>query len=287
MQLLHSRPPHKFMGCKASFEKSKFVVLPVPYDGTTSYKPGTRDGPRAIIDASRYVEEYDIELDGVFTGEGIYTLSELDVDAGSPENTVKRVEEAVSEIVESRKIPITLGGEQSISSGAFSAVKKAHGNVSVLQIDAHSDLRNEFEGTKFSHASVMRRIRGKTDSVVQVGIRSMCKEEKEYIDKNKLSGSIFGSGFEADEVVGKLGEKVYISIDLDGFDPSEVPAVGTPEPGGLLWKQVIPLLKKVAQEKEIVGFDVVELCPLPGEARSDFLAAKLVYKLIGYISSSK
>ncbi len=282
MKLLHSREPFNFCGLEdVKFENSKAVVLPVPYDSTASYISGMRHGPKAIIEASRHMELYDVEL-GYEPSQktGVWTLDELQPSMDSPKETIKRVRDAFSEIMDNDRFPIMLGGEHSITLGAVQAVAAKYPKLSVLQIDAHSDLRDEFEGTKYNHACVMRRVR-EICPAAQVGIRSMCTEEAEFIRHRKLKG-IFGTEFKIDDVVKELGENVYVTIDVDGFDPAEVPAVGTPEPGGLYWKQVMPLLRKVAEKKNIVGFDVVELCPMPGDIRSDFFCAKLAYKMLGY-----
>jgi agmatinase len=283
MKLFHSGLPRTFLGNENDFAKAKAVILPVPYDSTVSYGTGQRWGPQAIIEASRQVELYDIEQGvDISAKAGIYTLDELEIDRGSPQKTVERVEEGVSEILAAGKMPIVLGGEHSISSGAVAACVKKYGKISVLQIDAHADMRDEYEGTKYNHACVMRRIREDAGTCVQVGIRSMSEEEAEHISKNKLEKFIFSPDFDEKKVLSLLSGKLYITIDVDGFDPSEVPAVGTPEPGGLHWQQVLSLLRAVSKKCEIVGFDVVELAPIPGQVRSDFLCAKLAYEMAGY-----
>jgi len=285
MRLLHSRPPYNFPGIEpelSSFERAKVVVLPVPYDSTTCYKAGSRDGPRAIIAASRQMELYDEELGYEPARVGIHTLDELEPSMNSPKETVERIEQAVSEIVENRKFPLMLGGEHSISLGAVRALAKKYKNMSVLQLDAHSDLRDEFEGTKFGHTSVMRRISELCDTV-QVGIRSMSKEEAEFAKRKKLKLFHAKDSLKPKFIVSSLKRDVYVTIDLDAFDPSEVPAVGTPEPGGLHWNEVLAILKEVAASRNVVGFDVVELCPIQGNISSDFLAARLAYKFLGYI----
>lgn len=285
MRLLHSRPPYNFPGIEpelSSFERAKVVVLPVPYDSTTCYKGGSRDGPRAIIAASRQMELYDEELGYEPARVGIHTLDELEPSMNSPKETVERIEQAVSEIVENRKFPLMLGGEHSISLGAVRALAKKYKNMSVLQLDAHSDLRDEFEGTKFGHTSVMRRISELCDTV-QVGIRSMSKEEAEFAKRKKLKLFHMKDSLKPKFIVSSLKRDVYVTIDLDAFDPSEVPAVGTPEPGGLHWNEVLAILKEVASSRNVVGFDVVELCPIEGDISSDFLAARLAYKFLGYI----
>jgi agmatinase len=284
MQLLHSLPPHNFCGVEGSdYKKSKFVVLCVPFDSTTSYRSGTREGPRAIVEASRNMELYDIEISASPSELGIFTLDELEPSRGNAEETIKRVQDATEQILADKKIPVMLGGEHSITSGAVKAFNDK--KMSVLQIDAHSDLREEFEGTPHNHACAMKRVRD-TNKTVQVGIRSMSEEEAEYIKKEKPV-IFYGRDFSPKDVCSKLSDDVYLTIDLDGLDPSIMSAVGTPEPGGLLWEETLELLKEVCMKKNVVGFDVVELCPIPGNIASDFLAAKLTYKIIGYIGKKR
>jgi agmatinase len=286
MKILHSRPPYNFPGIElSSFDRAKVVVFPVPYDSTTCYRSGTRNGPHAIIAASRQMELYDEELGYEPAHVGIHTLDELEPSMNSPEETVGRVEEVVAEIIENKKFPLMLGGEHSISLGAVRALIKKYSNISVLQLDAHSDLRDEFEGTKFGHTSVMRRISELCDTV-QVGVRSMSKEEAEFAKKKKLKLFHVKDSLKPKFIVSSLKKDVYVTIDLDVFDPSEVPAVGTPEPGGLHWYDVLAILKEVASQRNIVGFDVVELCPIEGDVSSDFLAARLAYKFLGYVFKS-
>jgi agmatinase len=285
MRILHSRPPYNFPGIEpelSSFEKARVVVFPVPYDSTTCYRSGTRNGPHAIITASRQMELYDEELGYEPARVGIHTLDELEPSMDSPEETIRRVERVIADIIENKKFPLMLGGEHSISLGAVRALAKTYRNMSVLQLDAHTDLRGEFEGTKFGHTSVMRRISELCDTV-QVGIRDMSLEEAEFVKKNKLKVFYARNAPKPGEIVSHLKRDVYVSIDLDVFDPSEVPAVGTPQPGGLHWHDVIALLKEVASKRNVVGFDVVELCPIDGDISSDFLAARLAYKFLGYI----
>ncbi|MFH1285672.1 MAG: agmatinase [Candidatus Micrarchaeota archaeon] len=290
MKHLYALEPHNFCGVEdMTFEKSKVVVLPVPYDSTTYYRAGTRDGPDAIIDASRHMELYDMEFECEPVYEvGIFTLEGLAPSKKSPEDTIKRVQEVLGEVVEAGKFPLMLGGEHSITLGAAKALKQKYKEISVLQIDAHADLRDELDGTRFGHACVMRRTREICKNVVQVGIRSICIEEAEFIKKNKLSNCVFTpEKFDVDAIMEKLGNDVYLTIDLDGFDPSEMPAVGTPVSNGLRLKEVFPLLKRVAREKNLVGFDVVELAPIPGFVSADCFAAELAYKVIGYKFTKK
>ncbi len=282
MKLLHSLPPFNFCGLEGiTFEKAKVVVLPVPYDSTTSYRPGCRDGPHALIQASRNMETYDDEFGCEPASVGIFTLDELEPARGSVEETLGRVEGAVVEILSYGKFPLMIGGEHSITLGAARAFKKLlkGRKMSVLHLDAHADMREEYEGSRFGHACVMRRAR-ETCDVVSVGVRSMSKEEAAHIKKEKLK--IHGTKFDARAILRELDEDVYVSIDLDVFDPGEMSAVGTPEPGGIHWKEATELLRAVAEKKNIIGADVVELCPIPGNAAPDFMAAKIAYKMIGY-----
>ena len=284
MAFTHFRAPYAFMGYQCPLEESKVAVLQVPYEGTVSYMGGTRNGPHAIITASRQVEFYDRDLGKEAAFElGLHTYDELEPDTGSVEGTLKRVEELADEVLGKGKFPIMFGGEHSVSVGMVRALAKRYKNLSVLQIDAHADLRNEYEGTKFNHACAMRRIRENVKAAVQVGIRSICPEELDYVKKAKLDDYIhWGTEPDADKIVSQLTDNVYVTIDLDGFDPSECPGVGTPEPGGLGWAAALKLLRAVSKKKKIAGFDVVELMPIPGSAQSEFFAAKLAYKLLGH-----
>ncbi len=284
MTFLHVRSPYAFAGCQCPLEESRAVVMQVPYDGTTSFRAGTREGPHAIITASRQLELFDRELGRDIAEEvGIHTLPEMEPDTGSAEKTVRRVEEMAGDVLAGGKFPVMLGGEHSVSAGAVAALAKKYKDLSVLQIDAHADLRDEYEGAKFNHACAMRRIRDHVKATVQAGIRSVCREEMDYITKEKLDDRIhWGAEFSEAEILSHLTGTVYVTMDLDGFDPSECPGVGTPEPGGLKWLQVLKLLRAVSQKKKIVGFDVMELMPIPGTVQSEFFAAKLAYKLLGY-----
>jgi len=282
--IFHIGLPRTFLGVQNDEAKAKYVVLSSPYDSTASYGVGQRNGPHAIIEASRQVETYGIDTLLDLAECGIYTCDELEVDRGSPERNCKFVQEAVEAVLAAGKFPVLLGGEHSVSVGAFNAFAPRAKNISVLQIDAHADMRGEYEGTLYNHACVMRRCREKFHAV-SVGVRSYSAEEAEIIKKEKLD--VFGVEFKADDVVKKLKDEVYVTIDIDAFDPSEAPAVGTPEPGGLRWKQVTDLLHEISKKKKIVGFDIVELCPIPGNTVTDFLAARLAYKIIGFVETGK
>ena len=289
-------PAKNFLGLEdeyASFKKSKVVITQAPYDKTATYIKGTRSGPSAIIDASAYLERYDDELNLETFKIGIHTQEPLLLEALTPEEMVQRVYSATQEILKAGKFPVMLGGEHSVSIGAVKAAKEAIPNLSVLHLDAHNDLRNEYFGSAFNHGCVARRI-CEISPVVQVGMRSMSREEKDFL-ATQANGRIKTIGVYdilempmwKDTATNALSENVYVTIDLDVFDPAVMPAVGTPEPGGIGWYETLDLLKNVAKDKKIVGFDVVELCPIKGQVASDFLAAKLVYRLLGYVFSSK
>ena len=285
-------PPRNFAGISppySDWENSRVVVLPVPYDGTTDWRSGTRDGPQEIIDASQYLELYDLELEQEIYKVGIHTLPEVRPDVSSPENMAQRVYTVAKGLLGENKMVLMLGGEHSLTLGMVQAYRERHEALSVLQLDAHADLRDSYLGTRFGHATVMRRV-CEFCPVVPVGIRSLCDEEYRFIEESGIK-PVYASGTTLNEdsieqVVTSLSNEVYLTIDLDVLDPSIMSAVGTPEPGGLGWYEVLGLLRVVAQRKRIVGFDLVELCPGEGPPACAFLAAKLAYKLIGYIFSA-
>lgn len=264
-------------------ERSAFTIIPVPFDQTSTWIKGADKGPDAILEASAFLEYYDIETETEPYKAGIYTCS-ADIDLSDPYKMANSVRKRVSEYLKKDKIPIILGGEHSVSIGAAQAITDHFKSVSVLQLDAHSDLRDEYEGSAYNHACVMARIR-ELCPIVQAGIRSMDRGEIKNLDKERIfyAKDIYNNRDWIDNAVSLLPENVYITIDLDVFDPSIMAATGTPEPGGLYWYDVLELLKKVAMQKRIVGFDVVELCPSKELYSCDFLAAKLIYKLMAYI----
>lgn len=278
--------PHNFGGLDdefAAIASSRAVVLPVPYDFTTSYQGGTRLGPAAILAASRNMELWDEEIGPIYR-EGIATLPELEPTALGPEAMVARVEQATDWILSQGKLPAILGGEHSITTGAIRAAKRRFPDLTVLQIDAHGDMRDTYLESPYSHACVMRRIRELVPAA-SVGIRSISEEEAEHFAAHPLP--VWSTrGFRALKgdwrpVLDALSPHVFVTFDLDGLDPALLPATGTPEPGGLDWYEAVDLLRAVANRSRIVGFDVVELAPMPGQTASDFLAARLVYRLIG------
>jgi len=272
----------------SNYKSSKVAILPVPYEKTTTYIKGTAKGPQAIIDASRNMELYDEELDKNICEIGICTLEELEIKE-KPELMVDIVCQNVKKLVENGKFPVIIGGEHSITPGCVRAFSE--NDFSVLQIDAHADLREDYQGSKFNHACTMKRCHDVTKNIVQVGIRSLSLEESEFAKKNKLeifwAKDIVDNDKWFEEAIFKLKDNVYITFDLDAFDPSIMASTGTPEPGGLNYYQTLRFLKKVCEERNVVGFDVVELCPNEKDVSSDFTAAKLIYKLIGYVFYSK
>lgn len=266
----------------SKLDTAKIVILPVPYDGTSTWGKGADKGPEAIIEASANMELYDLETDLEAYKQNIFTAKPV-IEKGAPEKMVKKVKATVGEFLRQGKFMVTLGGEHSVTAGVVQAYALKYKNLSVLQLDAHSDLRSEYQGSKYSHASVMSRVR-ELCPIVQVGIRSTDISEKPFIDKTRVffAEEIYNKTDWMDKAISKLTDEVYITIDLDVFDPGILPSTGTPEPGGLSWYQTLEFLKKVVSQRELVGFDVVELCPNKNERSSDFLAAKLIYKLLSY-----
>lgn len=279
----------------SSFENSKVVVLPVPYEQTVSYGGGTKNGPAAILKASHYVEFFDEETKREIHREvGIATLPPLNFKGKREAQALQSIHDIVADLLAQNKFVATLGGEHTITSATVAAHAKKYGHLSVLQFDAHSDLRDEYQGNKFSHASVMARVCEFLDPtlIVQVGIRAQCREEAEFIrDRgvNTFYAHEIRDGkytrflkYWDDAVVEKLTDHVYITFDVDGLDPSIMPATGTPEPNGLLWNEVMQCIRKVGRQKKIVGFDVVELAPVKGLHHPDLTVAKLVLKILNY-----
>ena len=267
-----------------SYDNASVVVLPVPYDGTASFKSGAREGPEAIISASRELEEYDLELECTPCSVGINTATAVEPHLGSPEAMVKRVAHAVESVALAGKVLALLGGDHSVTVGAVQAMTSVYPDLSVLYLDAHADFRDEYLGTRWGHASTARRI-AELCPLTQVGVRSMSLEEAQALTASGVR-SFPASADEAEAswevVVESMSPNVYVSVDLDVFDPSFMAAVGTPEPGGMGWYQVLRLLRRLAERRRIVGFDVVELTPREGPASCAYIAAKLAYKLIGY-----
>jgi len=270
----------------AAYETSKAVILPIPYERTVSYGKGTAMGPMAIIKASRSVELYDDELHCEPADIGIHTLMETEYD-NEPEQVAEVIKNATENLLEDGKFIITLGGEHTITIGSVLGFKSFFEEFSVLSIDAHCDLRDEYEGRKYSHATVMRRVVELGIPIVEVGIRSYSKEESQFIINSEdvaviHANEIVNSSDWISQAISNLKKDVYLSVDVDGFDQSVIPTTGTPEPGGLGWYQVTALLKKLFVERNVIGMDIVELAPVEGLHGPDVLAAKLAYKSIGY-----
>jgi len=267
------------------FERARVVILPVPLDRTTSYVPGTRNGPHEILVASSHMELWDEETETDVHSIGIFTLPEMEFPFATMEEVMQEIRRVAAEIVSRDKFPVVLGGEHSITAPVVAEIASKYAGLSVLQIDAHADLRESFMGTPLNHACAMRRVL-EYARTTQVGIRSLSPEEAAaaptlpteiFYDFNMRQNDDW-----IERVVDSLSETVYITIDCDGFDPAIMPAVGTPEPGGLTWYETLTLLRRVIESRRVVGCDIVELCPLPGNVAPNFLCAKLIYKILSY-----
>ena len=266
----------------AKKETSSVVLIPVPYDGTSTWQKGADKGPNAFLEASENMELYDIETDSEVYKEGIF-LEDPILENSCPKEMVEAVHRLVKKHLTMNKFVTTIGGEHSISIGTIRAFNERFENLTVLQLDAHADLRKEYEGSSCNHACAMYEANQNTN-LVQVGIRSMDVSEKQVMNKENVffAYEMEQNQYWPDNVIERLGNDVYITIDLDAFDISILPSTGTPEPGGLFWYETLRFLKRVFDEKNVVGFDIVELCPNPTDKSSDFLAAKLYYKLLSY-----
>jgi agmatinase len=266
-------------------DTAKVTIIPAPLEYSVCYMKGTEHGPQAILNASSQMELYDEELDCCPIEIGVYTRPVLDYSGMDHAAALKATGDAVREVLKRGQVPLTLGGEHSLSAPVIAAVHEQYSDLTVVHIDAHGDLRDEFEGTPLSHASIERRVVDMGIPLLEIGIRSFSPEEAAFM-KTQPNVAIVWAYKMAKGLAtipwDRLGKHTYVTIDLDAFDPGEMPAVGTPEPGGLSWYQVLDLFREICQRTTIVGMDVVELCPMPGQERADFLAAKLVYKMIGY-----
>lgn len=261
---------------------SRIVILPVPFDGTSTWGKGADLGPQAIIEASNNMEIYDIETDTEVHLLGIHTAEPVHVDS-NPESMTGTVYKEVKKYLNKNKFTVTLGGEHSVSIGAIQAHAEKYQDLTIVQIDAHADLRDEYLGSKYNHACVMARAR-EFAPCVQIGIRSMSVEESFVVEQGRIfyARDINDNETWKYDMLSVLSNNVYITFDLDAFDPSIMPSTGTPEPGGLLWFQTIEILRRISEKSNIVGFDVVELAPNPDLKAPDFLASKLIYKLLTY-----
>lgn len=283
-------PPYNLFGIEEQdYDSARVAVLPVPYDSTASYRSGARDGPHAIIQASRNIELYSEELGADISKIGIYTLDELEPDVNSAEGMAKRIEKEVSIILGDSKVPFLLGGDHSISIGAIRAVAGSAPakSFSVLHFDAHSDSRNEYMGSRYSHACVTARARELAKNCYSVGVRSVDEDSADAYRKEMLYMSdVKKLGIEktADVIVKNTEKDVYLTIDLDVLDPGIMPSTGTPEPDGMDFQTITGILKLVLKKKRLLGLDMTELCPIPGMVAPDYTAAKLAYLLLGYAS---
>ncbi len=279
----------------SSFDKSKVVILPIPYEATVSYGGGTAKGPDAILEASHYVEFYDEETGRqIYEELGITTIEPLNFSGLNEEDSLGIIYQASKKLLQYGKFVVALGGEHTISQALIVPFAEKYPNLSILHIDAHSDLRNEYQGNKFSHASVMARVCEYLNpkNIVQAAIRAQCKEEAEFIQQTGITTiyahEIRGGKYKRltkdwdDYAISKLTDEVYVTFDVDGFDPSIMPATGTPEPNGLYWDETMRLLKKLGKSKKVVGCDVVELAPINGLNHPNLTTAKLVSKMINY-----
>ncbi|WP_319562941.1 agmatinase [Marispirochaeta sp.] len=260
-----------------------YHILPVPFDATSTFRKGADRGPSTLLEVSDQLEEYDIETNSLPCKAGIYV--EAPVEAESPQQLVQRVQNRVRAVFDAGRVPIVLGGEHSVSVGAAWAAAEHFDDLTVVQLDAHSDLRQSYHGSPFNHACVMARIREKSP-VLQAGIRSMAKSELEYINPERMfyAHEIHEDPEWIKRLCSRLSSRTYLTIDLDVFDPSIMPSTGTPQPGGLSWYTVLKLIRSITEKSRLVGFDIVELCP-DGSHASPMLAAKLLYKTIAYMEN--
>ena len=266
-------------------DTARVTIIPAPLEYSVCYMKGTEHGPQAILDASSQMELYDEELDCCPIEIGVYTRPALNYRGMNHANALKITGQAVREVLERGQLPFTLGGEHSLSAPPIAAVREFFPDLTVVHIDAHGDLRDEYEGTPLSHASIERRVVDMGIPLTEIGIRSFSPEEAKFMQTKPDVAIVWGYQMAKGNATipwERLSKHTYVTIDLDALDPSEMPAVGTPEPGGLHWYQLLDLFRELCHRTTIVGMDVVELCPMEGQTRADFLAAKLVYKMIGY-----
>lgn len=271
----------------ADLETSKVVLIPVPYDGTSTWQKGADKGPEAFLNASENMELFDIETHSEPYREGIY-LADAVTENASAEKMVEAVHQSTKEFIEKGKFVTIFGGEHSISIGTIRAFREQFEDLTVVQLDAHTDLRPEYHGSKCNHACAVYEA-SKTTNLIQVGIRSMDIEEWQYLNTSRVyfAHNMVHNEKWMQDAISQMTSNVFITIDLDAFDPSILPSTGTPEPGGMKWYETLEFLKEIFKNKNVVGFDIVELCPREEEKSSDFLAAKLYYKMLAYKFNSK
>ncbi|MGV3704279.1 MAG: agmatinase [Arcticibacter sp.] len=289
---MKATPGNHFLGLTdpalTAYDTSKVVVQQLPYEYTSSYVAGSAKGPAAIVAASEFVECYDEEIDTEIVEKlGIHTEEPLNFEGIVNEEAVGLIEESTSRLLKDNKFVVSLGAEHTVTYGIVKAFVKKYRNLSILQIDAHSDLRQSYQDNPLSHACVMARIHDMGLTICQAGIRAQAKEEAELIKSSENIHTFYAHQIRTnplwmDEIIGPLNNDVYITIDADGFDPSIMPAVGTAEPNGLFWTETLHLLRQVCRERNVVGFDIVECAPVEGSILSEYTLAKLAYKLLGY-----
>jgi agmatinase len=271
--------PEKF----GSFDFAKVILTSIPFDGTSTWGKGADEGFKAFLDASENMELYDIETNSEPYKHGVFLEKPLKVKKSTPEEMVDIVFAKTQEQLKTSKLLTYFGGEHSISIGVMRAFAKKYKNLTVVQLDAHTDLRQEYHGTKYNHACAVAEVQ-KTARLIQVGIRSMDVSEKKYLQRELVyfAHQIMDNDYWMEESLKKMTDKVYITLDLDVFDSSIMPSTGTPEPGGMEWYQVLQYLRMIFLRKQVVGFDIVELAPNPHNKAPDFLTAKLYYKMLAY-----
>lgn len=293
MELLNTLPKYNLFGLEEQdYKKAKIVVIPIPYDVTLTYKSGARDGPHAIIDASRNLELYSYELGcDISKKVSVYTTDEMAPDLSSPEDMAKAIKKEIGIVLDDGKIPFMLGGDHSITIGALQAFKEHGKDIGIVHFDAHSDSRDQIFNSKYTHASVIARAGELYKSIVQVGLRNIDSDSAKKIGKNNIITMseihISKIGDIAKKIIKATGNDIYITIDLDVLDPSVMPSVGTPEPDGMTFNQVTEILRLLSEKKNLVGIDITELSPIPGLTHPNFTAAKLAYLTIGYFFAAK
>ena len=279
-----------FLDFDQDYKKAKFVVIPAPMEMTVSYGHGTNNGPNAILEAVVQLETYDVELKKEAITKGIHTLKPVMPEGDDPAAYIAKLQAVVSGCVADGKIPVVIGGEHSLSYGVFKGITEHKKGFSILHFDAHLDLRESYEGTKYSHAAAVKRMcdhPADFNNIVAVGIRSVSPEEMAYVNGNKKHSVFYAHEFYkhdlSDKISSLLGKDLYITFDVDAFDPSIMPSTGTPEPGGLGWYETMEILRKAIRGRNIVGMDIVELAPDKVNHYSQFTAAKLLYKMLAYV----
>jgi agmatinase len=265
-----------------SYSESGIIIVPVPYDETSTWMKGADKGPDAILDASVNLEFYDVETSSEAHLKGINTIAPI-LEKETPEKLVKDVYDRIFSILSDKKFPVIIGGNHTVSIGAIKAFSEYFENLTILQLDAHADLRQVYEGSVFNHACTMARAR-EFAPVIQVGIRSMSAEELPFVERDRIffSHELYYDKSLYHRALDKLTGNVYITIDLDVFDPSIMPSTGTPEPGGPPYFELLHFMRDVIKSRNVVGFDVVELCPSETNKSPDFIAAKIIYQLLSY-----